>query len=61
MIKRLMLWLLMPLYMWAVTITENTMLSEDTVYNEDVVIDGAVLTLNYHTLTVNGDLNITGN
>ena len=61
MLKRQLLWLLlMPFYLWGVTITENTTLSEDVVYNEDVIIQGAILNLNYHTMTVNGDLNITG-
>ena len=61
MLKKQLLWLLlMPFYLWGVTITEDTTLSEDMTYNEDVIIDGAVLSLNYHTLTVNGDLNITG-
>jgi hypothetical protein len=50
----------MPLYMWGVTITQDTTLDSDVVYNEDVIIQGAVLNLNYHTMTVNGDLNITG-
>ena len=60
MMARILLWLLMPLYMWGVTITQDTTLDSDVVYNEDVIIQGAVLNLNYHTMTVNGDLNITG-
>jgi len=57
---RFLLWLLMPLYMWGVTITEDTTLSEDTVYNEDVIVEGVSLNLNGFTMTVNGDLNISG-
>ena len=48
------------LNLFALTITEDTTLSENTTYNESVIVDGAVLNLDGHTLTINGDLNITG-
>jgi hypothetical protein len=61
MLKKQFLWLLlfMPLTMWGLTITEDTTLTKDMVYNEDVIVSGAILTLNNHTMRVNGDLNIT--
>ena len=58
--QRSLLWLLlMPFSLWGITISTDTILTKDVVYNEDVIIHGAMITLNNHTITINGDLNIT--
>ena len=60
MLKKTILLMVLPFYLWGFTISENKVLTEDVTYNEDVIVDGAILNLNGYTLTINGDLNITG-
>ena len=60
MLKQFILMFLVTISVYGITITENTTLTEDTEYFEDVVIQGALLDVGRFTLTVNGDLNITG-
>jgi len=52
--------ILFHINLFAITITEDTTLTENTTYNEDVVLDGKILNLNGYTLTVNGNFKTTG-
>ena len=46
--------------LFAVTFIEDTSLSQDTVYDENVTVTGGVLDLNGYTLTVNGSFSTSG-
>ena len=57
--KFLFLFMFFYINIYAVTITESLTLTEDTVYNENLTVDGCVLNLDGYTLTINGDFKTT--